>query len=390
MKKTSRRELVVGSAAALFSATLGFPAIAQTRPLKIGVFTSEQDAQGVDEMVRPYIAQLVQGVQLAAKEINAAGGIRGRAIEFVFRNDLGSPPAQAAVTEMVTQEGCEAIVAGFVQASPRLISMRSPSPVPVLAGFWTDGTYCGPVAKHFAPTVRQIVPAIRASIEPALDVRPFTITNWTPSGRTVSEYLYGALGGAHVGDALVTTPVQGAHAGEFRGVMRWANEMEAKMVWVGEPRPYAVNVANQAVEIGVAQGKTFAYLDFSEIQAAQLRPGASIVTCLPFVANDPSARDFVARMNASTGGGVVTHVAFTHYNAIMALKAAMERSGEATAAGALAGFRGGLTIETATGPLTIEPGGYSTMTMFAATAEGGKGLQVLKRIDKVASGATCT
>src|SRR5690606_33480639 len=119
-------------------------------------------------------------------------------------------------------------------------------------GFWTDGSYCGPVAKHFGPTVKQIVPLIRNALG-GTDTRPFTITNWTPSGRAVSEYLYGALGGAHVGDALVTTPVQGAHAGEFEGVLRWAHEMEAGIIWTAEPRPYSVNVVNQAVQIGVAE-----------------------------------------------------------------------------------------------------------------------------------------
>jgi hypothetical protein len=389
----TRREAMIGAGAAVAAAgALATPAIAQAQPLKIAVFTSEQDTQGVDEQVGPYIAQMVQGVQLAAAEVNAGGGILGRSIEYVYRNDLGSPPSQAAVEELVTGEGCEAIVAGFVQASPRLISVRSPSPVPVLSGFWTDGSYCGPVAKHFGPTVRQVVPVIRENIDPDMDTRPFTITNWTPSGRAVSQYLYGALGGAHVGDALVTTPVQGAHAGEFRGVLRWADEMEARMIWVGEPRPYSVNVVNQAVEIGVAEGRTFAYLDFSELQATQLVAGASIVTCIPFVASDPSdgVQDFVGRMNAMPGaGGIVTHVAFTHYNAIMALKAAMERAGEASAAGGLAGFEGGLTIDSATGPVAIEAGGYSTMTMFVATAAGGQGLQVVQRIDAVASGSTC-
>jgi len=389
----SRREAIVGAGVALAAASTvtGFPAIAQSGPLRIGVFTSEQDTQGVDEQVGPYIDQMVKGVQLAASEINAAGGVLGRQIEFVYRNDLGSPPSPAAVEEMISAEGCEAIVSGFVQASPRLISVRSPSPVPVLAGFWTDGSYCGPVAKHFAPTVRQIVPQIRANIDPDLDTRPFSITNWTPSGRAVSEYLYGALGGAHVGDALVTTPVQGAHAGEFQGVLRWADEMEAQMIWVAEPRPYSVNVVNQAVEIGVAEGKTFAYIDFSELQAARLVPGASIITCIPFVSTDPSpgVQDFVSRLNAATGDGPVTHVAFTHYNAINALKAAMEASGEATAAGAIAGFEGGLTIDTATGPITVEAGGYSTMPMFVATAEGGGQLEIVARIDTVASGATC-
>jgi ABC-type branched-subunit amino acid transport system substrate-binding protein len=129
----------------------------------------------------------------------------------------------------------------------------------------------------------------------------------------------------------------------------------------------------------------------AKLQTAQLVPGASIVTCLPFVSTDPSAavRDFVARINATSGGWMVTHVAFTHYNAIMALKAAMERSGDATAAGGIAGFAGGLTIDTATGPLVIEPGGYSTMSLYVATASGGGMLEIVQKLDAVASGSAC-
>lgn len=392
MNVTRRKMLVGASAIAAAGALTGFPAIAQVRPLRIGVFVSEQDAQGVDELVGPYMDQMKLGIEMAVAEINAADGLMGRPVEIVYQNDFGSPPSAAAVEALVTGEGVEAIIAGFVQASPRLISTRSPSPVPVLSGFWSEGTYCGPVAKFAAPTAMQIVPSIRASIPDDLESRPFTITNWTPSGRNVSSYLYGALGAAHTGDALVTTPVLGAHAGDFRGVLRWAHDMESNVIWTAEPRPYSVNVVNQAVELGLAEGKMFPYFDFSELQAAQLVPGASIITCLPFVASDPSAgvQEFVASINAMAGAtGIVTHVAFTHYNAIKALKAAMEKAGEASAAGAIAGFAGGLTIDTATGPLTIEGGGYATMPLFVATASGGGSLEVVQKLDAVASGATC-
>jgi len=389
----TRREFVAGVALAAAGTLTGFPAIAQRGPLKVGVFISEVDAQGVDELVGPYVSQMRVGLGLAASEINAMGGILGRPVELVYRDDGGSPPSQAATTALIAEEGCEAIVSGFLMASPRLITIRMnalDAPVPTVHGLWTDGSYCGPIAKHFAPTARQIVSPIRAYLGDAFQARPFSISNWTPSGRRVSEYLYGALGGAHTGDALVTTPVLGNHPGEYRGVMRWAHEVESNIIWNADPRPYAVNAVNQAVELGVAEGKIFAHLDFSEWQASQLVPGASIITCVPFVASDPSpaVQDFVSRARAMPGAELVTHVAFTHYNSLMALKAAMERSGEASAAGGLAGLDG-LTIETATGPLTLDAGGYPTMPLFVATAEGGGQLHVVQKIDQIESGAPC-
>ncbi len=393
----TRREFIAGAGAALAAGSLtGSPAIAQVRPLKVGVFVSEVDAQGVDELAEPYVSQMRLGLELAASEINELGGILGRPVEFVYRDDGGSPPSQSAVTALVTEEGCEAIVSGFLMASPRLLTIRLNAlnaSVPVIHGLWTDGSFCGPFTTHFAPTARQIVPSIRAylgGLDAGFRARPFSISNWTPSGRRVSEYLYGALGGAHTGDALVTTPVLGNHPGEYRAVMRWAHEVESNIIWNADPRPYAVNAVNQAVELGIAEGKIFAHLDFSEWQASQLVPGASIVTCVPFVASDPSpaVQDFVARANAMPGGELVTHVAFTHYNSLMALKAAMERSGEASAEAGLAGLAG-LTIETATGPLTLDGAGYPAMPLFVATAEGGGPLQVVQKIDQIESSSTC-
>ena len=308
----TRRELMAGAALAAAGTLTGFPAIAQRGPLKVGVFISEVDAQGVDELVGPYVSQMRVGLGLAASEINAMGGILGRLVELMYRDDGGSPPSQAATMALIAEEGCEAIVSGFLMASPRLITIRLNAlgaPVPTVHVMWTDGSFCGPIAKHFAPTARQIVPSIRAYLGDDFHARPFSISNWTPSGRRVSEYLYGALGGAHTGDALVTTPVLGNHPGEYRGVMRWAHEVESNIIWNADPRPYAVNAVNQAVELGVAEGKIFAHLDFSEWQASQLVPGASIITCVPFVASDPSpaVQSFVSRANAMPGGELVTH-----------------------------------------------------------------------------------
>ena len=390
----TRRDFILGAGTALAASgwPTGFPAIAQRRVFKVGVFISEVDAQGIDERVEPYVAQMRVGLGLAASEVNAMGGVLGRSLELVYRDDGGTPPTGVA-TQALIDEGCEAIISGFVMAAPQLLTVRMRglgTTIPVLHGFWNDGSYCGPVARHVAPTVRLIIPPIRTHLGEDFEARPFTISNWTPSGRRVSDYMYGTLGGAHTGDALVTTPVRGSHHGDYRGVMRWAHEMESNIIWNADPRPYAVNAVNEAVALGVAEGKTFAYLDFSEWQASQLVPGASVITCVPFVASDPSpdVRDFVARAQRLASDGLVTHVAFTHYNALMALKAAMERSGEASAAGASAGLDG-LTIETATGRLTLDAAGYPTMPMFVATAEGGGDLQIVKKIDQIEPSSSC-
>ena len=114
--------------------------------------------------------------------------ILGRPVELMYRDDGGSPPSQAATTALIAEEDCEAIVSGFLMASPRLITIRLNAlgaPVPTVHGMWTDGSFCGPIAKHFALTARQIVPSIRAYLGDDFHARPFSISNWTQSGRRV-------------------------------------------------------------------------------------------------------------------------------------------------------------------------------------------------------------
>ena len=89
----TRREFMVGAGAlAAHTRVTGFPALAQRRPLRVGVFISEVDAQGVDEQVEPYVTQMRTGRGLAASEINDRGGVLGRPLELMYQDDGGTPP----------------------------------------------------------------------------------------------------------------------------------------------------------------------------------------------------------------------------------------------------------------------------------------------------------
>ena len=81
-----------GATLAAAGALTAFPAIAQRKPLKIGAFISERDAQGVDEMVEPYVSQMRLGLELAASEINAMGGQVGGPAELVYRETAVARP----------------------------------------------------------------------------------------------------------------------------------------------------------------------------------------------------------------------------------------------------------------------------------------------------------
>lgn len=251
----------------------------------------------------------------------------------------------------------------------------------------TEGTYCGRVT-HVGSTTVQSITTLLEHLGAERRQRTFHISDWTPSQRTVSLQFYNMVQGAATGVALVTTPVTGNSPGEYRGIVRWARDVNARNLWVSVPRPYAVNVVTQAYELGVGPSFNYHFLDFSEWQASKIPEGASIWTSVPFVAadDDPAVRDFVARARRHAGNDLVTHVAFTHYNAIYALKLAMEKAGS-TAGDKVLTALDGLELNSATGRIAFS-GGYAAMPMYVARAVRGR-LEVARKLDAVPAGARC-
>ena len=239
-------------------------------------------------MVTPYMDQLRLGVELAGSRSTPAGGILGRRIEFVYRNDLGSPPSVASVASLITNEGCEAIVSGFVQAS------RASSRSGALRRFRSSPA-SGPKAL-IADRSQSSSPPRRCR-----SCLPFAPGSPTSSRPAIHHYQLDALGPGCVDVSLWSgrrrshrgcpghDPVQGAHAGDFRGVIRWAHDMESNIIWTGEPRPYSVNVVNQAIELGFAEGKTSPILI-----SASCRPRSSFLAPRSLPAS-PSCRPTRAR-----------------------------------------------------------------------------------------------
>src|SRR6266849_5165776 len=102
-----RTFLTTGAAAA---ATLGFPAIirAQSGPIRIGFpgpVTGPFGALAADQQ---------RGALLAVDELNAKGGILGRKVEVLFRDDQLKPAVGAQRTqELIEKDRCQFIVGGL-------------------------------------------------------------------------------------------------------------------------------------------------------------------------------------------------------------------------------------------------------------------------------------
>ena len=395
--RISRRQMLAAMGAAgagvgVGAAAHGFPAILQSRPLRIGALISHMDRQGQDELFQPYDRQTRLGLELAITEINAAGGILGRQVELLVADDEGSPaPGAAAAIDLIRNEGVEALVSGFIMAMPPYLDRtlaREGLDVPVVHAFQTPGTYCGRVA-HVGSTTLQAISTLIEYRGPEARQRTFQISDWAPSQRTVSNQFYRHVQAGSTGAALVTTPVSGNSPGEYTGLVQWARDLDAKNFWISVPRPYAVNVVKQADSLGAASDFAYHFLEFSEWQASQLPDGVEAWTSVPFVASEDRAgvREFVARARRHAGGDLVTHVAYSHHTAVRGLARAMEEAGT-TAAGPVRAALDGLRLEAATGDILLGSDGYATMPMYVARATR-DGLDVAQRFEAAAPGTAC-
>jgi branched-chain amino acid transport system substrate-binding protein len=113
MTKTGRRGMdapalaALTAGAALAALALATPAFAQANaPIKIGVIAEAQSVAG---------SSIPQAAQLAADEINAAGGINGRKIEIVsYDNHSSAAESVRAFQRAATEDHVNAVIASYI------------------------------------------------------------------------------------------------------------------------------------------------------------------------------------------------------------------------------------------------------------------------------------
>jgi len=111
MKSISRRSLLQGTAGS--AVLVAMPAIsrAQSDAIKIGHLTPRTGFLG------PLGDFAVQGIQLAAEEINAAGGVNGRKIDLVLEDSVNPQTASAKAERLVERDKVAMIIGEISSAS---------------------------------------------------------------------------------------------------------------------------------------------------------------------------------------------------------------------------------------------------------------------------------
>jgi urea transport system substrate-binding protein len=147
----------------------------------------------------------------------------------------------------------------------------------------------------------------------------------------------------------------------------------------------------QADDRGLFKGMTVAFLGLSETDLGVFGgKGQNMFVVVPFVATSsmPSVKAFVAKVKAEARGDTaVSNYVMTHYNALMAMKAAIEKAGKVDKE-AMIGALEGLTIKSPTGQLTMGTNHHATMNMFLAKTKG-RDLVTVRALGAIAPNPGC-
>jgi len=129
----------------------------------------------------------------------------------------------------------------------------------------------------------------------------------------------------------------------------------------------------QADDRGLFKTTTVAFLGLSETDLGVFGgKGQNMFVVVPFVATDrtPSVKAFVAKVRAEARrDATVSNYVMTHYNALMAVKATIEKAGKVDKEAMIDALEG-LTINSPTGRVTMGKNHHATMSMLLAKTKG--------------------
>jgi branched-chain amino acid transport system substrate-binding protein len=187
----NRRQALTGTAASAAALATGVfrPAIAQSEPIRIGylpALTGPSSSTGIG---------INRGTELAVKEINAAGGIKGRQLELIVR-DTQSDPTKAvnASTELTRRHKVHVmwgpLNSGEALAATPLIARDN---IPQVHPCWVDGLTDPkkwPLAFRNGPTNQQIGAAANHYVVNIVKAKKVAVVSDTTGYGTASLNAY--------------------------------------------------------------------------------------------------------------------------------------------------------------------------------------------------------
>jgi len=327
--------------------------------------------------LKAYGEQARMGLDLAAAKINASGGVLGRNIEISYRDNKGE--AEASKREALALTGRKDIVAvvGPITSASRnaMSDTMEKSKTPLLYATDYEGGDCGRFLVYFNTVPNQYAaPLLRYMSHHA--GKNFYLLGadyiWPKVMFKFSRKVIADLGGRVAGEQFVPL----ARAEDYSSIIKRIGESGAEVLQLALPGTIHVAFVDQAKKQGLLNKVTLSTFIDTAVYLDQIRleEGHAIYACVPFVESDPSpgAREFVSNVRQNYGAKrVVSTFIMTHYDALTALKAGLEKSGEVSREAAVAGIAG-LSYQIPTGESQINRNNnHSSLNMYISKTEGG-------------------
>ena len=322
--------------------------------------------------VELYGQQAKLGLDLAVKDINAAGGILGRPVEVIYADDKTRPASAVAAThELIERDGVVAVVGPITSRNLNaIVPVAESQKTPLLYATNYEGGKCSRYVFAFSTVPNQELGQLLPYVNETIGNSYFLLGAdrvWPHQMFDLAQPLIEKLGGKVVGIKYTL----GTET-DFTPLITQVAASKAKVLLFAL-KGDGMDFIRQADDQGLLKDTTIAFLGLSEVDLGIFRgKGQNMVTVVPSVAtsDEPSVKAFVAKARAEAGADVaVSNYVMTHYNTLIALKAAIEKAGKVDKE-AIVDAMAGLVVPSPTGPVTIGQDHHATMNMFIAKTKG--------------------
>jgi urea transport system substrate-binding protein len=340
--------------------------------------------------VELYGRQAKLGIDLAVREINAGGGILGRPLEVIYEDDKTDPAAaQDATRKLIEGDRVLAVVGPITSRNLDAIApMAAELKTPLFYATNYEGGQCSRYVFSFSTVpnqeLAQLLPAMKRTAGNSYYLLGADRI-WLHKMFEAAEPVIGKLGGRVVGKEFTT-----GNETDFGPMVDRIVASKAKVLLFAL-KGDGLNFIPQADDRGLLKTTTIAFLGLSETDLGVFGgKGQNMFVVVPFVATSgaPDVKAFVAKVRAEAGAdATVSNYVMTHYNALISMKAAIEKAGNVDKE-AMIDALAGLAIKSPTGPLTMGKNHHATMNLFLAKTKG-RDLVTVRALGAIAPNPGC-
>jgi branched-chain amino acid transport system substrate-binding protein/urea transport system substrate-binding protein len=340
--------------------------------------------------VELYGAQAKLGLDLAVKDINAGGGILGRPVEVIYRDDGTRPNiATEAARKAVEEDGVLAVVGPITsQNLDAMVPVLATHRTPLIYGTDYEGGQCNRYMFALGSVPNQELEALLPYMTRTFGREYFLLgadRDWPHRMFEAAEPVIAREGGKIVGKQYTLGAAQ-----DFASLGQQIADSKAEVLLYAL-KGDGMQFIPYAAERGLLKTTTVAFLGLTEADIKVFGDkGDDIYGMVPFVvtSQEPKAKTFMERARALAGPGMaVSNLVETHYTTLLAVKAALEKAGKVDKE-ALVDALEGLKFEAPSGTVTIGKDHHATLNMFLVKTRNQEPVEV-QRFSEVAPHSGC-